>query len=278
VYTAVAQECERLGIVLPRGAEGAWDAEVLAREEEEYQLADYLLCPSDFVARTFLDQGFPPEKLLRHGYGFDLHRWYPDPIPPAPDRPFTLLFAGYGAVRKGLHFALEAWRDSPARATGRFLVAGELQPRYREFLEPLLAQRGVEVLGHRSDLPDLMRQSDALVLPSLEEGSPLVCLEAMACGAVPVVSEAAAGECQHLRNALIHPIGDVATLTDHITRLASDPRLLASLRAAAIARARHLSWEESGETLLDAYRKAVLIGSRNPIGARSRPPATAGRG
>ena len=33
--------------------------------------------------------------------------------PTEGDQPFTLLFAGYGAVRKGLHFALAAWRDSP---------------------------------------------------------------------------------------------------------------------------------------------------------------------
>ncbi len=254
LFSAVQAECDRLGIVLAPGSEGWWDADLLRLEEEEYELADYLLCPSDFVVRTFIDQGVDPSKLVRHHYGYDHHRWRPDPDPNPANRPFTLLFAGYGTVRKGLHLALEAWRDTPASRTGRFLIAGNLRPSYREVVEPLLSLPGVEVLGHRHDLPELMRHSDVFVLPSLEEGSPLVCLEAMASGAVPAVSEAAAGECRHLEHGLVHPIGDVATLTDHLTRLFSDPDLRMSLRAASIDRARGLTWEHAGETLLAAYR------------------------
>ncbi len=70
-YEVVAAECERLGITLPPDHEHAYNAEILRHEEEEYELADYLLCPSDFVVKTFRDQGFPQEKLLRHTYGFD---------------------------------------------------------------------------------------------------------------------------------------------------------------------------------------------------------------
>ena len=115
-YEVVAAECERLGITLPPDHEHAYNAEILRHEEEEYELADYLLCPSDFVVKTFRDQGFPQEKLLRHTYGFD-------PLvfsPPAVERPeragLTVLFAGVAAVRKGLHLALEAWLRSPASA------------------------------------------------------------------------------------------------------------------------------------------------------------------
>ena len=254
LFTVVNEECDRLGIALEPGSEGWWDADLLRREEEEYELADHLLCPSEFVVRTFLDQGMAPDKLVRHHYGYDHHRWRPDPQPGPADRPFTLLFAGYATVRKGLHLALQAWRDTPASRTGRFLVAGDLDPRYRQVLEPWLDVPGVELLGHRHDLPELMRRSDVFVLPSLEEGSPLVCLEAMASGAVPAVSEAAAGECRHLEHGLVHPIGDVATLADHLTQLSRDRDLRLSLRTASIERARNLTWEHAGEALLAAYR------------------------
>ena len=56
-YEVVAAECERLGITLPPDHEHAYNAEILRHEEEEYELADYLLCPSDFVVKTFLDAG-----------------------------------------------------------------------------------------------------------------------------------------------------------------------------------------------------------------------------
>ena len=70
-YEVVAQECDRLGLVLPSDHEHAYNASKLRQEEEEYDLGDYLLCPSDFVVRTFRDQGFDSDRLVRHNYGYD---------------------------------------------------------------------------------------------------------------------------------------------------------------------------------------------------------------
>ena len=56
-YEVVQKECERLGIVLPPNHEHAFKEDVLIKEEAEYEQAYRLLCPSDFVARTFLDRG-----------------------------------------------------------------------------------------------------------------------------------------------------------------------------------------------------------------------------
>jgi len=61
----VQRECDRLGIVLPPDQEHAYNAEKLRKEEEEYRLATRLLCPSDFVVKTFLDKGFAKEQLAR---------------------------------------------------------------------------------------------------------------------------------------------------------------------------------------------------------------------
>ena len=148
-YEVVAAECERLGITLPPDHEHAYNADILRHEEEEYALADYLLCPSDFVVQTFLDEGFPREKLLRHTYGFDPSIFFP----PADDRPqrpgLTVLFAGVAAVRKGLHLALEAWLRSPAASNGTILIAGAFVPAYRDRLSELLSHPSVRVLGHR---------------------------------------------------------------------------------------------------------------------------------
>ena len=47
-YEVVASECERLGVRLPPNHEHAYNARTLAREEEEFELADFLLCPSEF--------------------------------------------------------------------------------------------------------------------------------------------------------------------------------------------------------------------------------------
>jgi glycosyltransferase involved in cell wall biosynthesis len=258
-YDVVAKESARLGVELPSDHEHAFNADVLRIEEEEYALADYLLCPSDFVVQSFLDEGFGREKLLRHIYGYDQSQFFP-----AADRetgPFRALFVGVAAVRKGLHFALEAWLRSPASNDGTFTIAGEILPSYGAKLEPMLSHPSVRALGHRTDVPELMRSSDVLVLPSIEEGFGLVCVEAMGSGVVPLVSNACTDECVHLENALVHDVGDVDALEAHLTLLHEDRAALARLRTNALTSAHSLTWGAAGRRLADLYRMIASSGS-----------------
>jgi glycosyltransferase involved in cell wall biosynthesis len=264
----VQQECDRLGVALPPDHEHAFNADILRKEEEEYRLAYRLLCPSEFVVQTFLDQGFEREQLVRHIYGFDQRVFFPAPRSQDATKGLTVLFVGVCAVRKGLHYALEAWLKSPAHRDGTFLIAGDFLPEYREKLAPLLADPSVRVLGHRNDVPDLMRRSDILVLPSIEEGFGLVCTEAMGCGCVPLVSNACTDICQHLTNALVHRVGDTTTLTEHLTMLWQDRSLLERLRSAALDGLTDITWDAAGVKLLDVY-KAVIAAKKY---ARQDPP------
>jgi glycosyltransferase involved in cell wall biosynthesis len=256
-YEVVRDECARLGVELPPDHEHAYNDDVLRREEAEYELADALLCPSEFVVSTFLDRGFPREKLVRHTYGYDEKVYYPDARESAPGSGLTVLFVGVAAVRKGLHFALEAWLRSPASRDGRLLIAGDVLPDYGRRLADELAHPSVHVLGHRTDVPELMRQSDVLVLPSIEEGYGLVCAEAIGSGCIPLVSTACTEICRHGENALVHDIGDVAALEEHITSVHADRELLALLRSGCLRTAPEVTWTAAGVTLLDAYREAM---------------------
>ena len=260
-YEVVQQECDRIGVPLPPDHEHAYNKDVLQKEEAEYLLADRLLCPSEFVVKTFLDQGFPREKLVRHIYGFDEKRFYPGSEPRDPKRGFTMLSVGVVAVRKGQHYALEAWLNSPASRNGTFLIAGDVLPAYAEKLAPMLAHPSVKVLGHRTDVPDLIRKSDILVLASIEEGFGLVCTEAMGSGCVPLVSDACTDICRHMENSLVHHVGDVAALTQHITMLYEDRTLLERLRMAGLSIVPDITWTAAGQKLLQVYRE--VIESRN---------------
>jgi glycosyltransferase involved in cell wall biosynthesis len=253
----VQKECDRLGITLPPEHEHAYNAKKLRKEEEEYGLADRLLCPSDFVVRTFLDRGYPAAKLARHQYGFDEKMFHPGSERRNPKPGLTMLFVGVCAVRKGVHYALEAWLRSPASQEGTFLIAGEFLPDYAEKVKPMLRHPRIQVLGHRNDVPELMRKSDILVLPSIEEGSALVTSEARGSGCVLVVSEAAGAICRHMENALVHKVGDVSALTQHITLLHEDRAALERLRAASLATVPELTWTAAGRILLGVYRETI---------------------
>ena len=252
----VQKECDRLHVALPPGHEHAFDACKLQKEEEEYKLSTRLLCPSDFVVKTFLERGFSKTQLIRHIYGYDEKVYFtgerPDPKPG-----LTMLFVGVCAVRKGVHYALEAWLKSPASKNGTFLIAGEFLPAYQEKLAPMLVHPSVRVLGHRNDVPDLMRKSDILVLPSIEEGFGLVITEAMGSGCVPLASEACTEICSHMNTGLVHRVGDAETLSRQITLLYEDRALLEKLRSASLKTAPEITWTAAGRVLLDAYRETI---------------------
>jgi glycosyltransferase involved in cell wall biosynthesis len=256
-YEVVQKECQRLGISMPPNHEHAYNPAVLKREELEYDLADRILCPSDFVARTFMNLGFTSKKLARHQYGFDHKLFYPDSTPRKTSRGLTVLFVGGCAPRKGLHYALDAWLQSSAHKEGTFTIAGEFIPEYAELLSKQLSHSSVKVLGHRSDVPSLMRSSDVLVLPSIEEGSALVTSEARGCGCVLLVSDAAGAVCNHSENALVHSAGDVVTLARHMSMLHEDRNLLVKLREASLKSIQAITWNAAGQRLVTVYRETI---------------------
>jgi glycosyltransferase involved in cell wall biosynthesis len=263
VYEVVQKESDRLGVHLPPGHENAFNEDVLQIEEQEFQLADRLLCPSDFVVQTFLDRGFSRERLARHIYGFDEKTYCPSPKYEPNKAGLRMLFVGLCAVRKGVHYALEAWLRSPVHRDGIFTIAGEFLPDYAKKLAPMLSDPSVRILGQRDDVPELMRNSDVLVLPSIEEGFGLVCTEAMGSGCVPLVSDACTDFCKHMENSLVHRVGDVEALTEHISLIDRDRDLLHELRSAGLKLRKSLTWDAAGIRLLDVYRETINVYSKN---------------
>ena len=251
-YEAAAREATAVGVELPPGHHHRYDADHLRRELEEFEAADFLLVPSPYVERTFLDRGFDGERLLRHRYGYD-------PTGLAPARPrahakgLTAVFVGRGEPNQGLHHALRAWVDSGAAERGTFLLCGDVLPAYHARLAPLLAHASVRELGFVDPVADVMRNADVLVLPSVTEGSALVTYEAQAAGCALLVSTAAGAPLDDGVEGLVHEPGDVAALTEHLRLLDRDRAALQRMREAALRNAQRLTWAGAAEALAEAY-------------------------
>lgn len=263
-YEATATECRQLGIELPPGHDHSFNQNFLDQEEKEYEMADFLLCPSEFVAHTFRERGFAEERLLRHHYGFDNLRFRPGHQDASEDRGLVMIYVGVCEPRKGLHYALQAWLQSGAQERGKFIVCGAFVPGYAKKLEQMLDHPSVEVLGHRKDIPDLMRESDLFVLSSVEEGSALVTYEAKGAGCVLMVSDGAGAVSEHLIDSMVHPMRDVTILAQQIRRLDRDRNLLRRLRKASLTSSTSLKWEDAGVKLANIY-SAVLNRSETTL-------------
>jgi glycosyltransferase involved in cell wall biosynthesis len=255
-YAVVARERASLGLAPIADHSHTFDAAALRREEREYAAADALLVPSEYALRTFVERGVPRPKLVLHRYGYDERRFSVNGERATSPRPFTAIFVGRCEPRKGLHHALRAWQSSGASEGGRFIVCGAMEPDYGRVLAPLLAHPSIELHGFVADPAALMRESDVLVFPSLEEGSALVTYEAQACGCVLLVSEATGARCRDAVDGLVHRPGDVDALTEHLRVLSRDPATLRRLRDESIRASRGLSWRDAGRELAEIYARA----------------------
>jgi len=82
----------------------------------------------------------------------------------------------------------------------------------------------VNFLGFRTDIPALVRASVAVVLPSEREGLPRSIMESLSLG-VPVIGTRIRGVVDLLERGggLLVPVGDVAALTEAMTRVLDNP-------------------------------------------------------
>ena len=66
-------------------------------------------------------------------------------------------------------------------------------------------------------------------------------------------------------NGLVHPVGDVETLAQHITLLHQDRVLLEKLRAASLSTVNQITWTAAGVKLLEAYHEILLPKHRTEV-------------
>lgn len=170
------------------------------------------------------------------------------------ERPVVLAVARL-ARQKRLDLLIEAtrgWADDPSRPI--VLVAGE--GRYRAELEAhaTAARSPLQLLGHRSDVADLLGAADVVALPSDWEARPLVAQEALRVGAALVATDVGGVRGLVGDAAVLVPPGDPAALGTALRDVLTD----AGLREQLVARghARATQWpgvDDMVDELVDIY-------------------------
>ncbi len=153
------------------------------------------------------------------------------------------------------------------RSDAKLLLVGEGP--LQSSIETLVANRGLEdsvlFLGFRNDVPQLMSTCDLLLLPSLHEGLPIVCLEAQAAG-LPVVASRIPGLVEAVeegRTAFLHDISDHQGMADSILRILNNQAMAGAMREAGRDRiVGFFSRKAAAARLLDLYSECLSIGDR----------------
>ena len=212
----------------------------LTRKDQELQLADLVVVPSQFVRSTLLEYNACRSPIAVVPFGSPL------PLAVPPQSPTTghlrVLYVGSLGQRKGLSYALDAIQSLGELVS--FTMIGRLtSPNCQPLLSALERHCWIETLPHQQIL-EQMRQHDVLVLPSLFEGYALVISEALSQG-LPVLTTPNSGAMQTIRDGIegfIVPIRNSDAIAERLLQLASNPDQLAAMRKACLSRAAELSW------------------------------------
>ena len=201
---------------------------------------DFYQPVADRMARTLIERGFDPERIVKIYNGMEFHR---------PEGEFDraqYLKENYGAeieegdVLCGIAARLTAVKDIATTVRG-FAAAWKRAPQLRLFiagdgededmLRKLAAQLGVAdrvtFCGWVSPVEPFFRSMDINVLSSVSETFPYSILEGVCAGCATICSDV--GGMPELidtgENGYIFPVGDDKKLGEYLTRLANDAKL-----------------------------------------------------
>ncbi len=235
------------------------DKRIIKKEESEYELADMITVPSEFVKRSFLEMGVPSEKLRKIPYGARLERFSKTG---EPDKNiFRILWVGGVSIRKGFMYLLHAFQQ--IKHPGKeLMVIGSLTPEVKQLLQRENLERVVfKGIVPNNQLPDIYSTSHVFVLPSIEEGLAMVQGEALACGC-PIISSVNSGAEDIITDRVegfVIPIRSSEAILTRLQQFIDDPSLRQLMSEAAQRKTRMLGgWDTYGLNyigMLDSLRK-----------------------
>jgi glycosyltransferase involved in cell wall biosynthesis len=247
----------------------------VAQERKAYHASRHVVALSGLVQESLIsDVGLTRDRISVISPGVDTNEFRPlHPDEPdllrtelnVPENAFLVFFAGeIKSNRKNLDLTLHAL--SRLGSETHLAVAGATAGSpYPEMARQLRIADRVHFLGHREDVPTLLRGADAFAFASHYDPYALVILEAMASG-VPVITAPSVGACTLLRDGwngfVLRDSGDLEGMVGALRRLVADRDFAARLGRAGRATAEGASWaamtsdyEALYEQLVDEKRR-----------------------
>ena len=231
------------------------DKRKIDKEEKEYEEADAITIPSDFVKESFIKKGIPESKLVKIPYGVRLERF--QKIDDPDKNKFRILWVGIVDIRKGFLYLLEAFNRFSFQ-NKELVVIGNISPTMKKLFRSFNLKNVIFIRHvHNSELPKYYSTSHVFALPSIEDGFGMVLGEALACGC-PIISTVNTGARDLITDKVegfIIPIRSYKSILEKFQYLADNPVFRKKMSSAARIRIKKLGgWDSYGEK----FRKLLL--------------------
>jgi len=231
------------------------DLDKAKKEAEIYNAFDYVMCPSDFVYNSFLEEGFNKKKLIKIPYGVDIDKFTPAKNK-AKSEKIKFIFVGSVQLRKGVQYLLQAW-DELKLKNAELIVVGRVWQDALKIVEKYKLNKTIKFIGFESNPVNLLQQCNVFISPSLEEGSALTCYEAMACG-LPLIATFNTGSiARNNKEGFIIPIRSIKALKEKINYLYNNPKQIEKMGKAARKQVEQYTWDKYGERLAKVYKRIL---------------------
>jgi glycosyltransferase involved in cell wall biosynthesis len=221
----------------------------LRKSIKEYEEADFVLVPSEFVFKSFLEQGYPERKLKLLEFGVESQKF--QPVKRKEDGIFRAIFVGQVGIRKGIPYLLKAWEELDLKDS-ELLLVGPIYGDIKDLIKNYDLKK-VRFVHYSNNLTEYYTQSDFFVFPSIEEGSALVTFEAMASGLPVVTTQNSGSIVEDGKEGFIVETASVESLKAKIQELYNNRDLLTNYSKAARKKVESYTWENYRRKLISLY-------------------------
>lgn len=245
VYRKEILGAEYLRLGLP-ATHGATD-ETIAIENAKFELADFVYSCSSEVEKSLAVANVPDSKLLHTSYGLrDSDVLSTTDIDARKQHSaFTAIFVGSIGIRKGVHLLLDYWCQSGIK--GKLKLVGNIDAEVKPILAPYLSRGDIEHVPFVNDLRDVYKEADVFMLPTLEEGSPLVTYLALGAGLPCIVSPMGSGGLiEHQKDGMVLDPHDAQAWVQALQQMSEDAKLRERLSHHIYQKAPTYLWSEVG--------------------------------
>lgn len=224
----------------------------VTEESEKLALSHYIYSCSPMMSDSYIRNGVDASKIMLTSYGLSQQFILPDSDKPSSESNHmpVFLFVGSMDVRKGVPLLLEYW--TKAKLPAKLKLVGKIDPSIEPIVQKYLAaDTSIEHVTFTMNLTAIYEAADVFVLPSLEEGSPLVTYLALGAG-LPVLASpmGAGGVVSHGVEGLVMDPYAEADWIEAMRKLSEDALYRKALTRNSKDKARDYTWNLVGQRRL----------------------------